>query len=102
MKIISREQAVKLINDQKESGVFFNCLFIKRSTGELRTMTCRGGVQKYVKGIGMAYDPSSKGLIGVWEAGNSEGAKGSDAYRMISVEGIREIHAGGVKYKVKD
>lgn len=102
MKILSRQEAVNLISAQKDAGVFFNVVFIKRTTGELRTMTCRGGVHKYTTGEGLKFVPGQKNLIGVWEANNAEGDKGKDAYRFISIEGIQNITAQGVTYAVKD
>ncbi len=98
---ISRIEAVKKILDVKEEGIFFAVHFTKRSTGELRIMTCRGGVHKYTNGKGLAFEPSDKGLIGVWEANNKEGAKEAAAYRFISVEGIKELHTGGKVYIVE-
>jgi len=98
---VSLVKAVELVLAEKGEGTFFTVEFIKRSTGELRVMNCRGGVKKYVKGVGMAYDPSKKGLVGVWEANNAEGAKEADAYRMISAEGIKAVVCGGVRYEVE-
>src|SRR5689334_15231202 len=100
MKIIGRQEAVNIISAQKEAGVFFNVVFIKRTTGELRTITCRGGVHKYTTGEGLKFVPGQKNLIGVWEANNAEGDKGADAYRFISIEGIQNITAKGVTYAV--
>ncbi len=99
-KEISRKVAVGLIKGIVDEGQFFSVLFIKRTTGEERFMVCRGGVKKYVKGVGLAFEPSAKKLVGVWETANKEGAKEADAYRFISEEGIKEVNYGGVKYKV--
>ena len=98
---VALDKLVALVLETKEEGTFFTVEFIKRSTGELRVMTCRGGVQKHVKGVGMAFDPSSKGLVPVWEANNAEGAKGADAYRMISAEGIQSVTTGGIRYELQ-
>ncbi len=77
-------------------------VFVKRTTGELRTMTCRGGVHKYTTGEGLKFVPGQKNLIGVWEANNAEGATEKDAYRFISIEGIKTLKAAGQEYEVKD
>jgi hypothetical protein len=98
---ISLLKAVEIVLAQKGEGTFFTVEFIKRSTGELRVMNCRGGVAKYVKGVGMSYDPSKKGLVPVWEANNAEGDKAEAAYRMISAEGIKAVTAGGIRYEVE-
>ena len=70
-------------------GEWFKVKFIKRTTGEEREMTCRRGVKKHTKGVGLAYDPIKKNLVPVWVA--NEGKDGADAYRMINVETIKEI-----------
>ena len=101
MKTISRQEAVNIISAQKDNGVFFNVVFIKRTTGELRSMTCRGGVHKYTTGEGLKFEPGKKQLIGVWEANNAEGAKEADAYRFISIEGIKTLKAAGEEYRVE-
>lgn len=98
---VSLVKAVEIVLSQKGEGTFFTVEFIKRTTGELRVMNCRGGVAKYVKGVGMAYKPSEKGLVPVWEANNKEGAKEADAYRMISAEGIKAVTTGGIRYEVE-
>lgn len=98
MKTISRKQAVKIIEAQKDEGTFFSVDFIKRSTGELRKMGCRGGVQKYLKGGELNYDRKEHDLIGVWDRFVEDPTK---AYRSISIEGIRMLRAGGEEYKVK-
>ncbi len=57
---------------------------------------------KYVTGIGMKYEPSNYDLIGVWEANNLEGDKGKEAYRMINLQGIREVIFDGIRFVVKE
>ena len=76
-------------------GRWFQCLYIKRTNGDERLMRCRTGVKAYTNGIGMKYDAKGKNLMPVWVAG--EGLKGADAYRMIDLEGVLEIHAEGKK-----
>jgi hypothetical protein len=56
-------------------------------------MTCRTGVKAYVNGVGLAYDPASHNLRGVWVA--NEGKSGADAYRSINLETVVEIKANG-------
>ena len=100
---VTRESAVKIILETKADGTFFSVKGIKRETGEIRYFkSCRGGVAKYVTGKGMAYDPATKGLISVWEAGNTEEKDGKDKYRLIAIEGILEVQSAGVIYEVID
>lgn len=93
---ISRAVAAQMVREYSGSQ-FFSVSFVKRTTGELREMTCRKGVSKFVTGAGMAYEPSSKGLVGVWEANTTNDAK---AYRMIPLEGLRAVKMNGNTFEV--
>lgn len=79
--------ALKITN-----GKVFSCVFVKRTTGEIREMTARLGVKKYLKGGALSYDPKTCNLIPVFDM-----VKG--AYRSISIEGIKEIKIEGKTYK---
>ena len=48
---IDKNTAIKMLKDSK--GKIFGVKFIKRSTGDIRTMSARLGVSKGVKGIGL-------------------------------------------------
>ncbi len=78
-----------------ENGRIFTAIFIKRTTGERRTMTCRLGVKKHVKGVGMAYKPEDHNLIGVYDMQYAAQVNPEKAYRMIDLESVMEIHSGG-------
>jgi hypothetical protein len=78
-------------------GRWFTACFMKRTTGELREMTCRTGVAKYVKGIGMAYDAKSKNLLTVWEP---IAGKADDAYRSINLDAVVWAKVDGKLYTV--
>ena len=47
---ISPTEAVEKIEAAKGSGRVFGVRFIKRTTGEVRDMNCRGGVRKHLRG----------------------------------------------------
>ncbi len=83
---ISRKQAVDLIKGSK--GKVFGVQFIKRSTGEVRNMSARTGVTKYVTGEGLKFSPSKKNLIAVFDM-NKQG------YRMINLEGLTSLRING-------
>lgn len=70
------------------SGSIFNVEFIKRTTGELRSMTCRRGVTKTLKGGKKAFSDSSKDLLTVYDTK----AKG---YRSIPVDAIQKLCVNG-------
>ena len=83
---ISRKQAVDLIKGSK--GKVFGVQFIKRSTGEVRNMSARTGVTKYITGEGLKFSPSKKNLIAVFDM-NKQG------YRMINLEGLTSLRING-------
>jgi hypothetical protein len=62
---------------------FFSVTFIKKD-GSLRRMVARLGVRKGVKGVGMSFSPSDKGLMVVFDMHKRE-------FRMINLETIVEL-----------
>ena len=82
------ESVVSLVGNSK----FFNVEFVKRTTGEVRNMTCRRGVKKFLHGGTIGYNPEKKNLITVWEP-DARGKNGpnDEGYRCISVNGIQRI-----------
>ena len=83
-------QAVSLILMLQNSGKVFRADFTKRTDGTKRTMVCRCGVKKYLKGGSPAYNFSKKGLISVFEFGKG--------YRSIPLDNLIAIKYGGVAY----
>jgi hypothetical protein len=82
-RIVSRREAVNVIRGL-EDGRFFSVTFVKRTTGEVRIMTCRQRVKKYLAGGECAYSFSDKGLVSVFDIQKM-------AYRSIPIDGIRTI-----------
>lgn len=76
-----------------ESGKIFGVSFIKRTTGELRTMSCRLGVKKFLHGGKMAYSPAEKKLLTVFSMSDK-------GYRSIPFEGIQSVSVGGQSYSL--
>jgi len=91
-KTISRRKALNLIH--RTQGKIFRVTFTKRSTGEERILVGRLGVSKGITGKGLAFDPGDKGLVTVFDMQK-------DAYRMISVEGMKELQCESHTYKIK-
>ena len=60
MYIINTKDAINIIKSSK--GKIFGVEFIKRTTGESRTMSARRGVGKGVTGEGLKFDPESRQL----------------------------------------
>lgn len=91
---ISRAYAASLIaNYSKE--LIFSVTFVKRTNGEVRTLTGRKGVTKHLKGGSLAFDPSSKGLIVIFDVQKNE-------YRMVNLETVISIRMDGQDYQVVD
>jgi hypothetical protein len=78
---------------KQSMGRFFTIVFTKRTTGEKRTMTCRTGVHKHLKGGARAYDPEKLGLMIVWEPRSAE-------YRSIPTDAVEKIKYAGKVYEV--
>lgn len=90
--VVSRWKAARLIADIP-NGQAFRITFVKRTTGELREMTCQKGVSAHVTGKGPAYDPQDHNLLVVWDMVKR-------AYRSVPYEGLRSLKTGGKEYTV--
>ncbi len=91
---ITSDQAKNILKAHK-NGKFFTVVFIKRTNGEERTMNCRKGVRKGVRGGGLKFDPVSKDLVGVFDIPKGQ-------HRFISLEAIRRISINKKRYLVKN
>lgn len=89
---ITSAHAALILAKTPQNGQMFGCSFIKKN-GELRSGTFRlsSTMTKDKNGVGMAYDPTSKGLMPVW----CMKAKG---YRMINVSTITRMKVDGIEY----
>ena len=76
------------LRDLIDTGKFCTVTFIKRSTGELRKMTCRTGVKRHLQGGSKPYSSNAHGLITVFDLAKQ-------AYRSIPLDGIQRITANG-------
>jgi hypothetical protein len=65
--------------------------FIKRTNGQYRRMLCSTGVSRYVKGVGLAFEPTSYNLIGVYDMEKYDPAKPEAGYRFIDAESVISI-----------
>ena len=91
MKTIDKDTAKKYI--YATNGKIFSAVFTKKD-GEKRTMVCRQGVAKYVKGIGLKFKPEERSLIGVFDMHKK-------AYRFINLETLEKIKVKGREYEIK-
>ena len=74
------------------SGKFFTVDFIKRTTGEPRTMNCRCGVAKHLAGGELAYDAAKRRLLPVYDV-RAEG------YRQIPLDGLVSVKMEGIIWR---
>ena len=109
MADITLATAWNLIEGTRPQGTIFNVSFIKRTTGEERTMRARLGVKRGVTGVGMAYNPKSKNLIACYDVQKAQEMKslGLDdveaskkSYRMIDANTITTLAVSGESYTV--
>ena len=90
MKTIDKDTAKQYI--YKTNGKIFSAVFTKKD-GEKRTMVCRRGVAKYVKGVGLKFKPEERDLIGVFDMHKK-------AYRFINAKTLEQIKIKGITYKI--
>lgn len=83
----TRDSVHALVADSR----FFNVEFIKRSTGELRTMQARLGVKKHLEGGSKAYDDKTKNLLTVFSTD-------ANGYRSIPIDLIQSMTVKGTTY----
>ena len=91
MQTITRDEVREIVSNT--NGQFFNVEFKKRTTGELRNMTARVGVSKYITGEGLKYNAKEKDLLPVFDMT-------AIGYRMVSIDGITQLRANGETYIV--
>ena len=89
---ISKVTAIEMIRGSK--GKVFGVTFIKRTTGEVRTMQARLGVRKGVTGEGLKFNPKDYALIPVYEMPKQQ-------FRMVNLEGLTNLSIEGEKYEVE-
>lgn len=89
-QIVERRAICELVQKFHDNHIF-TVEFVKRTTGEFRTMNCRKGVTKHLAGGHAAYNPAHHNLLWVY----SLDAKG---YRSIAIEGIVSLKMDGVTY----
>jgi hypothetical protein len=80
------ESKIQEIRNEAE-GTFFSVHFIKKD-GTLRKMVARLGVSKGVKGVGLAFNPTAKGLLPVFDVQKN-------AFRMINISTIQQLQIKG-------
>mgnify|MGYP005990180487 CR=1 FL=1 len=89
--VSTKSLSIEDVIDMVSNGKVFSANFIKKEDDTERTMNCRTGVVKHVKGKGRNFDPIAANLISVFDM-NKNG------YRFINFDGLNWIKIGGKKY----
>lgn len=92
MKKITKAEAWNIIHAEEQR--IFSVSFIKKD-GTRREMVCRRGVTKYVKGVGMSYDPALYDLVTVFDMQKNE-------YRSIPVNRLLSLKLNGEVYEIEE
>lgn len=92
MNTINTNKALDLI--KQSNGRTFSVVFLKKD-GSRRVLNGRMGVKKGLTGGGMAYDPTIRGLLPVYDMK----AKG---YRMVTIANIQGLKINKTQYVVTD
>ncbi len=100
-KVIDKREAWRLI--YKTGNKFFSVKFIKKTDGRLRHMNCILGsaTTKQINGGGRVYDFESRGLIPVYTVAGDKSENPGNR-RVIPIDNVFELRAGGVVYEVID
>lgn len=86
--MVSRKLVSKMF---EANGRIVGATFFKRTTGELRVMSCRLGVRKYVNGDGLKFNAMSKELLTVFDMNKR-------SYRMLNLRGLVSVRSNGRVY----
>ena len=95
MKLINAQTATNLLESTRAQGSIFSVTFVKRTTGDVRTMNARLGVSKNLMAcydVQKAQEMKAQGMDEV------DAAKKS--YRMINLDDILSLKVGGEAYSV--
>jgi len=90
VKYVSPSEVESVLDSS--NGRFMTVVFVTRGDNTVRTMNCRKGVKKGIKGTGK--DRKRSGLYTVYDMV----VKG---WRTINVSGIHKINMNGTEYRVR-
>jgi hypothetical protein len=91
--VTPQEMSQLLMAIPHDDSTIFSVVFVKRSNGELRKMTCRRGVKKFLAGGELGYNAKEKDLLPVFEIDKGQ-------YRSISCEQVQELKLHGKTYQI--
>ena len=88
--VSTKSLSIEDVIDMVSNGRVFSANFVKKD-GTIRTINCRTGVVKHLKGGTLAFDPISRNLIPVFDMIKN-------GYRFIGFDRLNWIKIGGKKY----
>lgn len=89
------EAKEKLYEHRTNGNTIFSVIFVKRTNNEVRPMTCRFNVKKYLAGGELAYKPKDYNLIGVFDMQKTE-------YRMINLDTLMVLKLENETYHIAE
>jgi len=89
---ISQDEAQQMVKNY-HGRQYFGVVFVKRTNGEIRTMNCRKGVYKGVRGGGLRFDPVKKRVVIVHDRNIGQ-------HRSVSLDEIKSVNMQGKRYIV--
>jgi hypothetical protein len=81
---------IKQLLKEMKSGKIFTAEFIKKDKTK-RVINCRTNVSKYVKGVGLSFDPMARNLLSVYDLQKKE-------YRFINLSTLISVTIKQKKY----
>jgi hypothetical protein len=87
--------------EQANDGKLFTVTFVKKTDNSLRTMTCRRGVSKGVKGVAVdrAGEDARNNVLTVFDMQKiEEGKDEKGAFRRINLEALVSLKFKGAQY----
>ena len=87
----TKTEYLRSVIKELAGGTIFSVDFVMKD-GTNRTMTCRLGVKKHLKGGELPFCPVEKGMLPVFDITKSD-------YRMINLHTVRELRVRGKVYK---
>lgn len=85
---------IKQLLKEMQSGKIFTAEFIKKDNTK-RVINCRTKVSKYVKGVGLSFDPKAKNLLTVYDLQIKK-------YRFINLSKLISVTIKQKKYFIND
>jgi len=91
--IVSREDAARFLEKDTDGRIV--SVYFQKADGTMRTMVCRRGVRKYLRGGELPYDPKLRLLLPVFDMTLRQ-------YRMVNIASLVSFKVSGETFIVQD